>query len=175
MPYIIEENGKKEIVICTTLIVDGHLSEFSLVYDGALEGAAIVEKSLAKAQRLHDTKQLTTEHKDLLNTRHQIRFKSGKAIYDGQTPPVDSKPMAFKVLDEPKSDDKLILNKTKTTDPNNGSADNLSKEPTKMNKEERLQQELDELKSDIKDLKEVNAKLKAENEDVVALKVELES
>lgn len=180
MSYIIEEDGKKEIKVCTTLIVDGHLSEFSLVYDGALEGASIVEKSLAKAQRIYDAEGgLTDEQKNLLNTRHQIQFKSGKAIYEGQVSPSEPIVLSNKLISIPKiadpsgsdKDPVQSAGKLNITDPI-GSDNEESK---KMNNEEKLTQEIEELKSDIKELKAINERLKTENEDIVTLKVELET
>ena len=40
-----DDDGTKKIVTATTTIYNGHLSEFSLVYDGALEGAEIIERA----------------------------------------------------------------------------------------------------------------------------------
>lgn len=182
MSYIIEEDGKKEIQVCTTLIVDGHLSEFSLVYDGALEGASIVEKSLAKAQRMHDSKQLTDEQKVLLDNQHQIRFKSGKAIYEGQVSPNEPIVLSNKLISIPNESDLLGSDDTKLKNSDSTESENKSdlvrsgnEEPKKMNNEEKLTQEVEELKSDIKELKAINERLKTENEDIVTLKVELET
>lgn len=76
--YIIEEDGRQDIVVCTTLIVDGHLSEFSLVYDGALEGAEIVEKAIKKAERtLTD---LNTKQKADITSKFGVDFDKIKTI-----------------------------------------------------------------------------------------------
>ena len=191
MSYIIEEDGKKEIKVCTTLIVDGHLSEFSLVYDGALEGASIVEKSLAKAQRIYDAEGgLTDEQKNLLNTRHQIQFKSGKAIYEGQVSPNEPIVLSNKLISnqaaligaDPNKSDLLGSDDTKLKNSDPVGSENKTdlvrsddEESKKMNNEEKLTQEIEELKSDIKELKAINERLKTENEDIVTLKVELET
>ena len=169
--YIIEVDGKQEIVVCTTLIIDGHLSEFSLVYDGALEGASIVEKSIQKAQRLSDTEQLTLEQKKLLNLTHQIQFRDGKAIYEGKSNSTNNEPIILKNLDLDKSDKLRLVSEPDSSDLKN----NLKKEPNKMNNEDRLQKEVEELQTDLRNIKEVNTRLKTENEDLVTLKVELET
>ena len=157
LSYIIEVDGKQRVEVCTTLIVDGHLSEFSLVYDGALEGAEVVEKSLEKAQYLYDEKELTDEQTHLLNTRHQIQFKSGKAVYEGDLKPNNKEPIKLNDLDITKS------------------INNKKKESKDMNNEEKLQKEVEELQADVKSLKETNDQLKTENEDLVSLKVEVET
>ena len=53
LKYEIEKGEKKETVVATTTIYNAHLSEYSLVYDGALEGAVIVEKAKRTQDRLN--------------------------------------------------------------------------------------------------------------------------
>lgn len=149
MSYIIEDDGKKEIQVCTTLIVDGHLSEFSLVYDGALQGATIVEKSLQKAQNLYENKRFTDEHQRILNERFNIRFnQNGRATYEGQSLE-HSRPLSLPGINL------------------NTNNNNNEEGPTVDHKDK-----VDEQAQIIKDLRESNASLKESSKNVESLKAE---
>ena len=89
LDYEVGEEGDKRIETCTTTIIDGHLSEFSLVYDGALEGAEIVdmtEKIKAKAERT--ASKLNTRQKQHVTDTYKFDFDGIKRSGDSpQDPP----------------------------------------------------------------------------------------
>ena len=89
LDYEVGEGEDKRIETCTTTIIDGHLSEFSLVYDGALEGAEIVdleEKVKAKAEMT--APKLNTRQKQHVTNNYGFDFDEIKKSGDSpQDPP----------------------------------------------------------------------------------------
>ena len=73
MKYEIEKDGIKRIETATTTIEDGHLSEVSVVYDGANEHASILSRMQAKAERL--APRLSTREKQQITQMYNVEFK----------------------------------------------------------------------------------------------------
>ena len=70
--YEVEEDGIKKNVKASTTIINGHLSEFSLVYDGANEDAQIVEKARRMAPNL------STRERQHIEDQYQVDFDKFK-------------------------------------------------------------------------------------------------
>jgi hypothetical protein len=76
--YIIEEDGVKKIITCTTTIEGATLSEYSLVFDGATPGAEVTEK----ANYLAENGFLDIKQKHFIENRFNVRFKQGMVFPD---------------------------------------------------------------------------------------------
>ena len=67
--YEIERDGKMEHVVCTVAISDAHLSEVSLVYDGATPGAMIL-----KAEQEAEAGRLSPEMVRQIERRYRVKL-----------------------------------------------------------------------------------------------------
>lgn len=73
-------NGAKAMQLCTGLIVDAHLAEYSPVYDGATPGAAILQ-----AQKAAEAGRLSSSQARLLETRYRINLPDKRVSLPGAT------------------------------------------------------------------------------------------
>lgn len=64
--------------LCTGLIVGAHLSEYSLVYDGATPGAAVLQ-----AKRAAEAGRLTTQQARLIEQRYRINLPGKRVLVPG--------------------------------------------------------------------------------------------
>jgi hypothetical protein len=78
-------NGSKVMTLATGLIVDAHLSEYSLVYDGATPGAAVLQ-----AQRAAEAGRMTVGQARLIEQRYRINLPGKRLIIQGGTMPPES-------------------------------------------------------------------------------------
>jgi hypothetical protein len=68
--------------LCTGLIVDAHLSEYSLVYDGATPGAAVLQ-----AQRAAEAGRMTVSQARLIEQRYRINLPGKRLVTQGVSMP----------------------------------------------------------------------------------------
>ena len=73
-------NGAKAMVLATGLIVGAHLSEYSLVYDGATPGAAVLQ-----AQKAAEAGRLSTSQARLIEQRYRINLPGKRLVVNGGT------------------------------------------------------------------------------------------
>lgn len=73
-------SGAKVMVLATGRIVDAHLSEYSLVYDGATPGAAVLQ-----AQRAAEAGRLNIDQARLLEQRYRINLPGKRVVAPGHT------------------------------------------------------------------------------------------
>jgi hypothetical protein len=71
-------SSAKVMQLCTGLIVDAHLSEYSLVYDGATPGAAVLQ-----AQRCAEAGKLSIGQARLLEQRYRVRLPDKHTMVKG--------------------------------------------------------------------------------------------
>jgi hypothetical protein len=72
--------GAKVMVLCTGRIVNAHLAEYSLVYDGATPGAAVLQ-----AQRAAEAGRLSPQQARLLEQRYRINLPGTRIAVPGAT------------------------------------------------------------------------------------------
>lgn len=72
--------GAKAERLCTGLIIGAHLAEYSLVYDGATPGAAVLQ-----AQRAAEAGRLNPQQLRLLEQRYRINLPGKRSIVSGVT------------------------------------------------------------------------------------------
>lgn len=72
--------GAKRMVLCTGLIVNGSLAEYSLVYDGATPGAAVIQ-----AQKVAEAGRMTVEQARLIEQRYRINLPGKRIAAPGFT------------------------------------------------------------------------------------------
>jgi hypothetical protein len=73
-------NGAKVMVLCKGKIVDAHLSEYSLVFDGATPGAAVLQ-----AQKAAEAGRLSTSQARLIEQRYRINLPGKRLVTQGAT------------------------------------------------------------------------------------------
>jgi hypothetical protein len=78
-------NGSKVMTLATGLIVDAHLSEYSLVYDGATPGAAVLQ-----AQRAAEAGRMTVGQARLIEQRYRINLPGKRLLTQGVSMPPES-------------------------------------------------------------------------------------
>lgn len=72
--------GAKVMVLCTGLIVNGSLAEYSLVYDGATPGAAVLQ-----AQKAAEAGRMTVDQERLIRQRYHISLPGKRIASPGFT------------------------------------------------------------------------------------------
>jgi len=75
-------NGAKRMVLCTGLIVNASLAEYSLVYDGSTPGAAVLQ-----AQKAAEAGRMTIDQARLLEQRYRINLPGKRLQVTGGTMP----------------------------------------------------------------------------------------
>ncbi len=70
--------GAKVMKLCTGRIINASLSEYSLVYDGATPGAAVIQ-----AQRAAEAGKITTQQTKLIEQRYRIRLPDRQLSVSG--------------------------------------------------------------------------------------------
>jgi len=70
--------GAKVMALCTGLIVSGSLAEYSLVYDGATPGAAVLQ-----AQKAAEAGRMTVEQARLIEQRYRINLPGKRLAIQG--------------------------------------------------------------------------------------------
>jgi len=70
--------GAKIMALCTGLIVNGHLSEYSPVYDGATPGAAVLQ-----AQKAAEAGRLSPSQARLIEQRYRINLPGKRLVATG--------------------------------------------------------------------------------------------
>ena len=112
LDYEVEENGEKVKKRCETEIQNGRLSEFSIVYDGALEGAAIVEKAERTKGRLS-----TRQKRHITDLYPNVKFEDDEPAPEKEPVQTNTKP---------KKHDRVPVSKSSKTLASNSNRGNFS-------------------------------------------------
>ena len=114
LSYEVEENGQKVKKRCETEIQNGRLSEFSIVYDGALEGAQIVEKAERTKGRLS-----TRQKQHITDLYPNVNFEDDE-------PRPEKEPVQTNTKPKSKKHDRVPVSKSSKTLASNSNRGNFS-------------------------------------------------